>query len=155
MTDDDAFDGFHPFRKSLIRGVEAVNDAPDIPPALSAEEWRKRFTVRPGPAHVIFYEGQRSALCVGQQTTAGPVVVLQDVNDLAALIALANAEMRRFDDPRAILREHVTLLREVADAYEHDTAGIGDDRSDRVREFADALESYLPPTESLTSETPD
>lgn len=119
------------------------DDAPDIPPALSEKEWGDLFA----------YDRRTTIMIMGADSDkrelslagGGHNVRISDADDLAALVALANEMLRRFDDPRAILRGHVTLLREVADAYEHDTAGLDDDRSARVHEFADALESYLPP----------
>jgi hypothetical protein len=68
------------------------DDVKDIPPALTDGEWFDRYATRPGDAGVQIYHGERHALCIGKR---GPdrIIVLDNANDLAALIALANAAM--------------------------------------------------------------
>lgn len=142
---------------------EQSDDAPEIPPALTRDEWMKLYSERSGKGkeRVSIYHGQRNALCVGSEN---PIAVLADVNDIAALIALANESIRGFDDPRAILAKHIKLLRAAATCCEIDdwhiaTALFGDpdrltdsnadirraDLASEYHELADALESYLPP----------
>lgn len=133
---------------------EQDDDAPDIPPALSAREWQRlQFQ---GPAFNVFVDG-----AVGLIVSDGAEPVEADsVKKIAALIALANEALRRFDDPRAVLRQHVALLRLAAKSLEwHGVADLmpepeeealyreADLLPSRLHEFADALESMLPPQE--------
>jgi len=134
------------------------DDAKDIPPALSGGEWFDLYTTRPGDARVQIYLGERHALCIGKR---GPdrIIVLNDVNDLAALIALANETLRRMDDPRAITREQVSDLRDAISNLERLSDSLSERpdladsayplavrrRADALSDVVDALESYLPP----------
>lgn len=121
----------------------------DMPPALPAESWApsnpSTHRVRTSTPLAIAVENvaDHAALVITPKNQ--PRITFRDVGDIVALIALANEVLRRFDDPRAFTRESIELLRGVADAYEHDTAGSGDDRAACLHEFADALESMLPP----------
>ncbi len=129
------------------------DDAPDIPPALTEQEWGAEVrSVMSGKGPMLV--SIPGALVFSNGPYELPVASFRNANDIAAIIALANEQLRQFDDPRAFTHDVVKLLREVADAYEHDTAGLGDDRFSRVHEFADALESMLPP-ESLTNAASD
>lgn len=137
------------------------NDAPDIPPALIYDEWASRATT-------IAHYGNRFVACIREkdQTPERDALVLteipdtgevwiEDVGDLARIIALANEVMRSYDDPRAFTREIVGDLRSAAsnvkmiadqiDPTDAGVAGIVRARADRIDEFADALESMLPP----------
>jgi methyl-accepting chemotaxis protein len=130
------------------------NDAPDIPPALTAEEWNLGYSSR-----ALFVKFTREGIAgnprLDIEVKQAP---LSDVGDLAALIALANEALRRFDDPRAFTRDIVGDLRSAAsnvkmiadqiDPTDAGVAGIVRARADRLEEFADALESMLPPTEA-------
>jgi hypothetical protein len=81
---------------------------------------------------------------------------------MAALIALLNEALRRFDDPRSITRAAITLIREGAESLDRDGDRMQDNpnmsrsshpaelmtKASTLSEFADALESILPPTEA-------
>lgn len=119
-----------------------MTDTP-IEPALSREEWAKRgrwpFSTEAGQLEVtlsdwVYDEPGGDEYEVALSHTCTP-------QDLPALIALANAALPD-DDPRKITREMVGDLDSCASWAE----GEGQrDLADRVRRFAAALESYLPP----------
>lgn len=133
--------------------IPPADDAPDIPPALTVEEWKERGRER---QHLwVRAAGEKyTHLRIGGDPR-NPYFAAGDASDVAAIIAVGNEVLRRMDDPRAILREHVKLLRDVAEIAHMDLAGTEDDRYAQLHGLADALESYLPPTESLTAETRD
>lgn len=139
------------------------DDAPDIPPALSPEEWkeggreRKHFWVRlAGDKYTHLRIGGDAR---NQYWSAA------DTDDVAAIVALGNEVLRRMDDPRAITNETVRLLRvAAAQLDEHcpdpdqplpvgfiDTEALIAHNNrlgltySLLHELADALESYLPP----------
>lgn len=121
------------------RASETDDHAPDIPPAMSESEW----------ADVAKYGVNYLRAESGPRTWWNG----DDANEVAAIIALANETLRRFDDPRALLREHVALLRQASRALEDHhvyvyVATDGDCEPEPVSsaldEFADALQSYLP-----------
>jgi hypothetical protein len=58
---------------------------------------------------------------------------------LTALIAMANAALSD-DDPRKFTRAHLDALRAAAD----EKNGDGSENTERLRQLANALESYLP-----------
>jgi hypothetical protein len=106
--------------------------APDIPPALTASEWAKQE------------EGDLGGFRIVGRGIDGP-------HYLAVLIARANAALPD-EDPRKIRREHVRLLRDAADALPEEgrATALGlDTNASRLHEFADALESYLPPVPAI------
>lgn len=109
-----------------------MTDTPKIEPAVTSEQWaRHSDTFR----RVWMIEAV-------------------DEQDFAALIALANAALKD-DDPRKITREKVRLVRELADLAwlraksfkiaEPFATQNADRARAEVEQFADALESYLPP----------
>lgn len=120
---------------------EQNDDAPDIPPALNERQWQG-FQFARGPIQLAIMDPP-GLVCLVRSDEVQATAVLNDVNDLAALIALANEALRRFDDPRAILAKHVALLRKIADGrWESD---IEEDKYGELHELADALASYLKP----------
>lgn len=149
------------------RANEAEDDAPDIPPALSETEWLSgrakretftQFTLRDVPETVANGGSIVSGGCVLGIADSAGVISVSDSDALAALIALANEALRRMDDPRAIRREHVALLRQSSDALENhhvdlyvptDSDHEPEPVSSALLEFADAIESYLQPIVGL------
>lgn len=148
------------------RGSEAEEDAPDIPPALSDRDWQRRGTgIATSTVHrqidPVMIRREHDVLIISGRGD-GNEIEIRDADHLAALIALANDTLRQFDDPRALIREHVTLLRELAErlgeesisTVERPEGRIGVtvddlrpdlDRFGMIHELADAIESYLPP----------
>lgn len=123
------------------------DDVKDIPPALTAEQWTRGAFVRgsfvdgaykmPGAQIALRTEGDSTRLIVAKD---GATIVFEDVAEFAALIALANEALRRFDDPRAIRHEHMPALL----AGSIIAGGIGSP-ADEFHELYEGLESYLPP----------
>lgn len=129
----------------------------DIPPALSDEQWAK------GEYRTISVRAtlQGQSLEIVDREIHEPGIA--DVSDAAALIALLNELLRRFDDPRAVTREHVSRLREIAEWIgEQPAPRAGDitnpsddsqyraivadsERLNLLHDLADVIESYLPP----------
>lgn len=98
-----------------------------IEPALSSEEWAHAMDedVREGLAYEVTY--------------------LWGSSRPAATIALANAALLD-SDPRKITRTKITLLREAADSHRaYDSIEPFHAEAKSLAEFANALESYLPP----------
>ena len=129
------------------------HDAPDIPPALSESEWAAETVPMPDTKASRTFRAQTT---IGGLSIDGQIHI-RDVNDLAALIALANAAMND-EDPRKFRRDQVTNLRLIAGAIasEHSENEQGIDAkgdptlcmhcaAEALHELADALESYLPP----------
>jgi hypothetical protein len=138
------------------------DDAPDIPPALVESEWdtlRISRTLQDGLPVEIGIETRP----LGGQQLALRTSVLKyefcDVNDVAALAALCNEFLRRMDDPRAFTRKTVKALRMIIEKtdmlWDEGPEGEGwpsvelSESRSAISEFADALESMLPPP-SLT-----
>lgn len=125
------------------------DDAPDIPPALSADEWRNERTDWP---NVVGFElrkpdeleqSHRLAITfLDAESQTRKFIELKDANEIAALISFANEVLRRFDDPRAITHEILATIRRVDRDL---TAEFTDKPLYEVHDFADALESMLPP----------
>lgn len=120
-----------------------------IEPALTAEEWREK---------VAWMDPYRVGVSVG--ITPNGVVEIDDddyysgftrtMSRPAALIALANAALPD-SDPRKITLGTVLELRRWAEfvaigmkdsGYKHEVVQAN---FDQMRDFADALSSYLPP----------
>lgn len=105
-----------------------------IEPALTPDEWRR------GEKRL----DQWSRIVGGDDIVIeGPdpqeAVTLRKPNEIAALIALANAALPD-NDPRKITREMITKLQMLLSAFEAD-----DHVHDWYPAVVDALESYLPP----------
>jgi hypothetical protein len=115
--------------------------APDIPRALTDAQWfDSRYWFTNGDVEFLIRgEGAYHSLRI-QSKKAGVQYSTGDVNDLAALIALANAAMND-DDPRKIRPSWITALRHAADAL----TNVSFDSTVELHEIADALESLLPP----------
>jgi hypothetical protein len=115
-----------------------------IAPALSAEEWAKWREASDGSA---FIEGQ--AVFVEDDgvgfANMDPVGVHITTAHLPTLIALVNHVLPE-DDPRKITREKLVELAGAVSVAERD--GVYDKEFRPVREFLDALASYLPPDEA-------
>jgi hypothetical protein len=173
--------------KALVRYGTALDfhareamddDAADIPPALSASEWNVLEAKRRNgelEISVAKYGDELAKLYVwDSQVDPGASTQVDDANDVAAVIALSNELLRRFDDPRAFTREHVELLRDLAnrigeesisyrvEASDPEKLGISaadlapDFRQiDLLNDLADALESYLPPRAQRTIDKVD
>jgi hypothetical protein len=94
-----------------------MNRPTSIVPALSPDEWAK-------------HEPHQSSR-------------VSRPKELAAVIALANAELNDAD-PRKLLRAHVKLLRRVADDHDSDSEA-GQTVPQLLRDLADLIDSYLPP----------
>jgi hypothetical protein len=136
------------------------DEAPDIPPALSEDEW---FTGRELTGGYRAIVGPNNALTItrGDGRREETVLEIQDVNELAAIIALANLAINP-EDPRKFRREHVSLIREAAEllaggvlpaaeiaAIEPTTVEAqaifeAGEHYSRLHELADVLESYVP-----------
>jgi hypothetical protein len=107
--------------------------APDIPPALTEAEWSFKIVDRPSVradanrgfrGHFLFPDG------------------MVDANDVAALIALANAAMND-EDPRKFTRRQIKVLRQAAEF-----CSMSPSQSwlhEELHDIADAIESLLPP----------
>lgn len=112
-----------------------------IAPALSAEEWAKWREASDGSA---FIEGQ--AVFVEDDgvgfANMDPVGVHITTAHLPTLIALVNHVLPE-DDPRKITRERISDLHGAVTVAERDGAYECEYRP--IREFLDALASYLPP----------
>ena len=135
----------------------------DIPAALTPEQWD-------GEHRYFIVDGYDSTRNAAGEIHQGPgylhltehqhdrFAVFETVNDLAALIALANAAMND-EDPRKLTRGDVEVLRNAAGYV---MAEIPDEENgivlapqetaqlqrvyDRLWELSDVIESYLPPT---------
>lgn len=134
------------------------DDAPDIPPALSANQWKQARAYHAANPQVIKLEeiNSRLVLTITDEKFEADALTVSDVAGLAALIALANEALRRFDDPRAFRREHVRLIRSCIQRMDADEKAAwdgGDDEkaseineaTDNLAALADALDSMLPP----------
>jgi hypothetical protein len=114
-----------------------------IEPALTAEEWKQRIV-----GYLEDYEDGVPYVKDGEFGVGGDTY-FGTVNPVQA-IALANAALPD-DDPRKITREWVIDIRDIADSLAGEIAEwVGDSpRTEaqiaRLRGYADALESYLPP----------
>ncbi len=130
---------------------EALYDAPDIPPALSENEWAQWRAHRLNPVTMMV------------EATAFPT----PPETLVKIIALAFGQLHDDDVRKIIRREHVTLLRALASRIGDEpipAAGnlLDPDDDSQVKamkraseemgqldELADAIESYLEPDWSI------
>lgn len=123
-----------------------------IEPALSADEWFVPQIARP---HLYCLSEERVGLSFGDGSVAPRTGIDVEIEDVPAIIALANAALRD-SDRRKITREWINELRYAADtlkpiAYlaatpqptERDRELM--DTSTVLSVIADALASYLPP----------
>lgn len=101
-----------------------------IEPALTAEGWR------------LSSAAERPEHALGSLRGLFPSDEYFDAADLPAVIALANAALPD-SDPRKITRERVAAIRTAAEgSRRHYNA---EPFANALRDFANALESYLPP----------
>lgn len=120
----------------MADGTNESATVSDIPPALTAREWAN---LRANPLAVVTI-----------------LEFAEEIGRHHAVLAIANAGLHD-EDPRKIRREHVELLRQVADdlsderAHSVGSAATVDDavaygeQYSALLELADVLESYLPP----------
>jgi len=127
----------------------------DIPPALSDEQWAR------GEYRTISVRAtlQGQSLEIVDREIHEPGIA--DVSDAAALVALLNELLRRFDDPRAVTRQHVDMLRAAAFRIEQiiptdidrqwreEKSSANRETRSQLLELADVFESYLPPESSV------
>lgn len=120
----------------------------DIEPALKAEEWDAEIrNTMPGRDESVFLARSGTVTHIGirsQDTWRGEPytgAIHASRSALAAVIALANAALPN-SDPRKITREKVDALR-LTLLNEGSAFGTG---RRLVQQLADALESYLRPT---------
>lgn len=125
------------------------DDAPDIPPAVSAANWASLDAprVRTSPAVRIRVENDAGGYPQLTLTTKdGSEICFRDVSDLAVLLAFVNHVLIEKDDPRSFTHAIVEHLRKAADVVEQEAFRPEErDRALALLEFADALESMLPP----------
>lgn len=105
----------------------------NITPALASQEWERLAELR--EAHLS--DSTIVSTAPDGQITIQQYRVAFDVSRAAlpGLIAIANAALHD-DDPRKITRDRIVAMREALDETDNEA----------LRQFADALEAYLPPT---------
>lgn len=154
-------------RDRIVEGIRkfvTVNQDSDIPPALAPIEWIKksanRQSIDTGLYDAKWQQETGEIMRVCEPGAFGECVPISDPNDLAALIALANAALHD-EDPRKFTRERITALRFAAEIVSEHIETIGvigagnagvdqrfaaeSETHSQLLELADVIESYLPP----------
>jgi hypothetical protein len=113
----------------------------NIHPALTPEEWKEQYAVRPEGTAMWPISFHREYRGLHIPVTADVALTVEKPKTIIAIMAAANASLPD-DDPRKLTRDMVDDLRDAA-AFYADNHRSSMFRA--VKRVADAIEAILPP----------